>query len=83
MAASDGANELIAKAIAGRNGVLRQMHQPRPHIGFEVQRKVAGEYLFISSPGSLDGDGVDAQKLYRVEPPIILLRYLWLERIDG
>ena len=59
------------------------LHQPRPHIGLEGQQEVIGEHLLISSPGSLNNDGVDAQELCRVQPPIVLLGYLWLERANG
>jgi hypothetical protein len=32
MATREGANELMAQVSPGRNGVLRQVLQPRPHI---------------------------------------------------
>ena len=59
------------------------MHQPRPHIWLECQWEVVGKNLLISSPGILNTDGVDAQEVCRVQPSIILLGYLWLERTSG
>jgi hypothetical protein len=32
MATHEGTNELMAQVSPGRNGVLWQVHQPRPHI---------------------------------------------------
>ena len=55
----------------------------RSDVGLESQREVVGEHLLVSSPGSLNSDGVDTQKHYRVQPPAVLLRYLWLERVNG
>ena len=72
MAAREGANELMAQVSPQRNGVLWQVHQPRPHIGLECQREVVGKYLLIYSSGSLHSDGIDAQELCRVQPSIIL-----------
>src|SRR3989337_3022240 len=56
------------------------MHQPRPNVGLEHQREVVGEYLVVSSPGSLHRDGVDAQELGRVSFTVIFLRDFWFER---
>jgi hypothetical protein len=83
MAAREGANKLMAQVSPGRDGVFRQVHQPRPHVWLECEREVVGEHFLISSPGSLNSDGVDAQELCWVQSPVILLWYLWLERASG
>ena len=41
------------------------------------------EHLLISSSGSLNNDGVDAQELCRVQSPVVLLGYLRFEHADG
>ena len=79
MASREGTNELMAQVSPSRDGVLRQVHQPRPHVWLECQREVIGEYLLIPSSGGLNNDGVDAQELYRVQSSIVLFWYLWLE----
>ena len=48
-----------------------------------MPKGIVGKNLLISSPGSLNNDGVDAQELCRVQYPIILLWYLWLEHVSG
>ena len=82
MAAREGTNKLIAQVSPGGNGIFWQVHQPRPHIGLESQREVVGKHLLISSSSSLNNNGVDAQELCRVHPPIVLLGYFWLERAN-
>jgi hypothetical protein len=42
MTAGKGANKLVAKIRPRRNGILRQVHQPRPDVGLEHQREVVG-----------------------------------------
>ena len=80
MASGKGANKLMTQICPGRNGIFRQMHQPRPDIGLKYQQEVVGEYLVIASPGSLHRNGVDAEELGRMGLAIILLRDLRLER---
>ena len=55
---------------------VQQVHEPGSDVGLEHQREVVGKDLVVSSPDSLNSDGVDAQELCRVQPPIVLLRYL-------
>ena len=78
-----GANELMAQILPGRNGIHRQVHQPRHHIGLERQREIVGKHLVVASPSSLHHDGVDAEELGRMGLASVLLADVGLERAVG
>ena len=63
VSACEGADKLMAQVRRRRDGVVRQVHEPRSDVGLEHQREVVGKDLVISSPGSLHRDGVDAEEL--------------------
>ena len=78
VSACEGADKLMAQ-ISPRDGVVRQVHEPRSDVGLEYQREVVGEDLLVAPPGSLHRDGVDAEKLRWMYPAIVLLGHVWLE----
>ena len=83
MASSEGTNELMAQIRPRRNGIRRQVHQPRHDVGLQCQREVIGKHLVIASSGSLHRDGVDAEELRRVSLAVVLLADVRLECAVG
>ena len=83
VASCEGANELMAQIRPRRNGIHRQVHQPRHHIGLERQREIVGKHLVVTSPSSLHRDGVDAEELGRMGLASVLLADVGLERAVG
>ena len=83
VASSKGTNELMTQIRPRRNGIRRQVHQPRHDIGFQGQREVIGKHLIIASPSGLHRDGVDAEELRRVGLAVVLLADVGLERTVG
>ena len=79
VASGKGANKVVAQIRPGRDGIYRQVHQPRHDVGLKRQRKVVGEHLVVPSPGGLHRNGVDAEQLRRMRLTVILLWYVWLE----
>ena len=79
VAASKGADKLMAQISPGGYGVVRQVHEPGPDVGLEHQREVVGKDLVVPAPGSLHRDGVDAEELRRMRLAVVLLWYIWLE----
>src|SRR3954465_1313751 len=79
VAACKGTDKLMAQVCPGRYGVVRQVHEPGPDVGFEHQREVVGKDLVVSSPDSLHRNGVDAEELRRMRLAVILLGYIGLE----
>jgi hypothetical protein len=79
VAAYKGADKLMAQVSPRGYGVVRQVHEPGPDVGLERQREVVGKDLVVPPPSSLHRDGVDAEELRRMQPAIILLRYIWFE----
>ena len=63
VASGKGTNELMAQVRPRRNGVRRQVHQPRHDVGLQCQREVIGKHLVVASSSSLHRDGVDAEEL--------------------
>ena len=63
VAACEGADKLMAQVRPRRDGVVRQVHEPRSDVGLEYQREVVGEDLLVAPSGSLHRDGVDAEEL--------------------
>ena len=63
VAACEGADKLMAQVRPRRDGVVRQVHEPRSDVGLEHQREVVGEDLLVAPSGSLHRDGVDAEEL--------------------
>ena len=83
VASREGANELMAQIRPGRNGIRRQVHQPRHNIGLERQREIIGKHLVVASSGRLHRDGVDAEELGRMGLASVLLADVGLERAVG
>ena len=83
VASCEGANELIAQIRPRRNGIHRQVHQPRHDVGLQCQREVIGKHLVVASPSSLHRDGVDAEELGRMGLAGVLLADVGLERTVG
>ena len=79
VAAYGSANKLMAQICPGRNGVVRQVHEPGPDVGLEHQRELVGKDLVVPPPSSLHRDGVDVEELRRVRLAVVLLWYVWLE----
>src|SRR3954469_24514795 len=77
--ASEGAHQLMAQIRPGRNGVYRQVHQPRHGVGFKSQRKVIRKHLIVAGSGSLHRDGVDAEELGRVSLAAVLFAHVRFE----
>ena len=63
VASSEGTNELMTQVRPTRNGIRRQVHQPRHDIGLQGQREVVGVHLVVTSSTGLHHDGVDAEEL--------------------
>ena len=83
VASCEGANEVMAQIRPRRNGIRRQVHQPRHNIGLQCQREVIGKHLVVASSSSLHRDGVDAEELRRVGLAVVLLADVGLERAVG
>ena len=49
VASGKGASKLMTQIRPRRNGVHRQVHQPRHDIGFQGQREVIGKHLIVAS----------------------------------
>lgn len=79
VASCEGADKLMAQVRPRRDGVVRQVHEPRFDVGLEHQREIVGEDLFVAPSGSLHRDGVDAEELRWMYPAIVLLGYVWFE----
>src|SRR4051812_35258798 len=79
VAASKGADKLMAQLYPGGYGVVRQVHEPGSDVGFEHQREIVGKDLVVTPPSSLHRDGVDAEELRRMRPAVVLLWHIWLE----
>ena len=73
VASYEGANELMAQIRPRRNGIRRQMHQPRQDVGLQCPREVIGKHLVVASSSGLHRDGVDAEELRRMGLAIVLL----------
>ena len=63
VASGEGTNELMTQVRLRRNGIRRQVHQPRHDIGFQGQREVIGKHLVVASSSGLHRNGVDAEEL--------------------
>ena len=83
VASCEGANKLMAQIRPRRNGIHRQVHQPRHHIGLERQQEIVGKHLVVASTSSLHRDGVDAEELGRMGLAGVLLADVGLERAVG
>ena len=83
VASSEGTNELLAQIRPRRNGIRRQVHQPRHDVGLQCQREIIGKHLVIASSSSLHRDGVDAEELRRMGLAVVFLADFGLERAVG
>ena len=83
VASGKGANKLVAQIRPGRDGIYRQVHQPRHDVGLKHQWKVVGEHLVIASSSSLHHDSVDAEELRWVSLAVVLFSDLRLEGAVG
>ena len=83
VASSEGTNELMAQIRPKRNGIHRQVHQPRHDVGLQCQREVIGKHVVVASSSSLHRDGVDAEELRRVGLAAVLLANVGLARVVG
>ena len=52
VAACEGADKLMAQVRPRRDGVVRQVHEPRSDVGLEYQREVVGEDLLVAPPAA-------------------------------
>ena len=83
VASGKGANELMAQIRPRRNGIHRQVHQPRHNIGLQRQQEIVGKHLVVASSSSLHRDGVDAEEIGRMGLASVLLADVGLERAVG
>ena len=83
VASSEGTNELMTQVRPTRNGIRRQVHQPRHDIRLQCQWEVIGKHLVVASSSSLHRNGVDAEELRRVGFAVVLLANVGLERAVG
>ena len=83
VASCEGANELMAQIRPRRNGIRRQVHQPRHNIRLQCQREIVGKHLVVTSSSSLHRHGVDAEEVGGMGLAGLLLADVGFERAVG
>jgi hypothetical protein len=73
--------ELTEQLLLGGESLLQKVHEPRPGCISQGHREVVGHDSLIPSY-SEDTGGIDLQKLYGVDGPIVLLRQVGPELVQ-